>query len=42
MGREKDPFLTNPKTAKILFGWSWRRGLFPPLLKGGDPSLRSG
>jgi len=30
LGRSKVPLPTNPNTAKTLFGWSWRRGLFPP------------
>jgi len=28
--RNFTPSQLTPKTAKILFGWSWRRGLIPP------------
>jgi len=31
VGRGKDPFPTNPKTAKILFWWSRSSGFIPPL-----------
>jgi hypothetical protein len=41
LGREKDPFPTNPKNDKNSFGWSWRRKKVPSPLKRGAPSLRS-
>jgi len=32
LGRGKRPLPSQPQNGKNFFGWSWRRGLFPPPL----------